>query len=273
MTDRPILVARGIAHCYPTARGEVWALREVSLALRPGEFVCLVGPSGCGKTTLLRILAGLLRPTQGEVRLMDQPLRGPDRRIGIVFQKDSLLPWRTALENVRLPLELNGLRGPEADRRARAWLRQVGLEGFEDAYPRELSGGMQHRVALARALAADPEILLLDEPFATLDALTRERLNELLLSLWERQRKTVLMVTHDVHEAARLADRVLVMRPRPGAIVAEIPISLPRPRGADRWSHAAFLEAVWAIRQALGNGALEEESKGKAHEQPSPHPP
>ncbi|WP_448591371.1 ABC transporter ATP-binding protein [Thermoflexus hugenholtzii] len=265
MTEGPILIGRGIAHCYRTDRGEVWALREVSLALRPGEFVCLVGPSGCGKTTLLRILAGLLRPTQGEVWLMGQPLRGPDRRIGIVFQKDSLLPWRTALENVRLPLELNGPSGPEAEQRARVLLRQVGLEGFEDAYPRELSGGMQHRVALARALAADPEILLLDEPFATLDALTRERLNELLLSLWERQRKTVLMVTHDVHEAARLADRVLVMRPRPGAIVAEIPISLPRPRGADRWSHTAFLETVWAIRQALGNGALEEESKGKAH--------
>ncbi|MBO9362724.1 MAG: ABC transporter ATP-binding protein [Thermoflexus sp.] len=263
MTDQPILVARRIGHCYRAAQREVWALREVSLALQPGEFVCLVGPSGCGKTTLLRILAGLLRPTQGEIRWMGQPLQGPDRRIGIVFQRDSLLPWRTAMENVRLPLELNGQSGPEADRRARALLGQAGLEGFEDAYPRELSGGMQHRVALARALAADPEILLLDEPFATLDALTRERLNEVLLALWEGRRKTVLMVTHDVHEAARLADRVLVMRPRPGAIVAEIPISLPRPRGADRWSHAAFLETVWAIRQALGDGALEQESEGE----------
>lgn len=254
MTDRPILIARHIAHCYRTARREVWALREVSLTLRRGEFVCLVGPSGCGKTTLLRILAGLLHPTRGEVWLGDQPLRGPDRRIGIVFQKDSLLPWRTALENVRLPLELAGRPGPEAARRAQVLLEQVGLQGFEHAYPRELSGGMQQRVALARALAADPEILLLDEPFATLDAITRERLNEMLVELWERERKTVLMVTHDVHEAAWLADRVLVMSPRPGTLVAEIQIPSPRPRGADRWSHPAFLQTVWAIRQALGNG-------------------
>ncbi len=254
MSGRHVLTARRIAHCYRTAWGAVWALEEVSLALRPGEFVCLVGPSGCGKTTLLRILAGLLRPTRGEVWLGEQPLGGPDRRIGIVFQKDSLLPWRTALENVQLPLELGGWPRPAAARRAQALLEQVGLQGFERAYPRELSGGMQQRVALARALAADPEILLLDEPFATLDALTRERLNEVLVELWERQRKTVLMVTHDVHEAAWLADRVLVMSPRPGSLVAEIQVPLPRPRGGERWSHPAFLQTVWAIRQALGNG-------------------
>ncbi|WP_376792268.1 ABC transporter ATP-binding protein [Thermoflexus sp.] len=254
MSDRSILSARRITHIYLTPRGEIPALREVSLALRPGEFVCLVGPSGCGKTTLLRILAGLLRPTQGEVWLGAQPLQGPDPRIGIVFQKDSLLPWRTALENVRLPLELSGWPSLEAARQAQAWLEQVGLQGFEHAYPRELSGGMQQRVALARALAANPEILLLDEPFATLDAITRERLNEVLVDLWERQRKTVLMVTHDVQEAAWLADRVLVMSPRPGSIIAEIQVPLPRPRGADRWSHPTFLQTVWAIRQALGNG-------------------
>lgn len=254
MTDRPVLSASRIIHIYPTPRGEIQALREISLTLRRGEFVCLVGPSGCGKTTLLRILSGLLPPTRGEIWLGDQPLRGPDQRIGIVFQKDSLLPWRTAIENVRLPLELGGWPGPEATQRAQALLEQVGLQGFEHAYPRELSGGMQQRVALARALAADPEILLLDEPFATLDAITRERLNEVLVELWERQRKTVLMVTHDVHEAAWLADRVLVMSPRPGTIVAEIQIPFPRPRGADRWSHPAFLQTVWAIRQALGNG-------------------
>lgn len=254
MSDRPILSACRITHIYHTPRGEIPALREVSLALRPGEFVCLVGPSGCGKTTLLRILAGLLRPTQGEIWLGAQPLREPDPRIGIVFQKDSLLPWRTALENVRLPLELSGWPSPEAARQAQAWLEQVGLQGFEHAYPRELSGGMQQRVALARALAVNPEILLLDEPFATLDAITRERLNEVLIDLWEQQRKTVLMVTHDVQEAAWLADRVLVMSPRPGSIVAEIQIPLPRPRGEDRWSHPTFLQTVWAIRQALGNG-------------------
>ncbi len=253
MTAQPVLSACRITHIYRTPRGEVQALREVSLALRRGEFVCLVGPSGCGKTTLLRILAGLLHPTRGEIRLGDQPLQGPDRQIGIVFQKDSLLPWRSAIENVRLPLELSGWPRLEAARRAQALLEQVGLQGFEHAYPRELSGGMQQRVALARAMAADPEILLLDEPFATLDAITRERLNEALVELWERQRKTVLMVTHDVHEAAWLADRVLVMSPRPGTIVAEIQIPFPRPRGADRWSHPAFLQTVWAIRQALGN--------------------
>ncbi|MCS7251248.1 MAG: ABC transporter ATP-binding protein [Thermoflexus sp.] len=254
MSDRPILSAHRITHLYPTPRGEILALREVSLTLRPGEFVCLVGPSGCGKTTLLRILAGLLLPTRGEVWLREQPLRGPDRRVGIVFQKDSLLPWRTAMENVRLPLELGGWPPLEAMERAKELLEQVGLKGFEQAYPQELSGGMQRRVALARALAADPEILLLDEPFAALDAITRERLNEALVELWERQRKTVLMVTHDVQEAAWLADRVLIMSPRPGTIVAEIQIPFPRPRGADRWAHPAFLQTVWAIRQALGNG-------------------
>ncbi|MFN3929367.1 MAG: ABC transporter ATP-binding protein, partial [Thermoflexus sp.] len=221
MSDRPVLSARRITHIYHTPRGEIPALREVSLALRPGEFVCLVGPSGCGKTTLLRILAGLLRPTRGEVWLGAQPLRGPDPRIGMVFQKDSLLPWRTALENVRLPLELSGWSRPEAVRQAQALLEQVGLQGFEHAYPRELSGGMQQRVALARALAANPEILLLDEPFATLDAITRERLNEMLIDLWERQRKTVLMVTHDLPYALELCPRSVVLSR--GVVVADRP--------------------------------------------------
>jgi len=215
---------------FRTQQGRLWALGGVSFRVAPGEFLCIVGPSGCGKTTLLRILGGLARPTGGSVYLEGEPLTAPRRRIGFVFQKAALLPWRTVLENVTLPLEIQGVEAAEARRRAEELLELVRLQGFEGAYPHELSGGMEQRVAIARALVHDPAILLLDEPFGALDALTRERMNLELLRIWRAKRKTVVMVTHSIQEAIFLADRVLVMSPRPGRIEASFPVPLPRPR-------------------------------------------
>jgi len=226
----PILIADQVKMAFRTQQGRLWALGGVSFRVAPGEFLCIVGPSGCGKTTLLRILGGLARPTGGSVYLEGEPLTAPRRRIGFVFQKAALLPWRTVLENVTLPLEIQGVEAAEARRRAEELLELVRLQGFEGAYPHELSGGMEQRVAIARALVHDPAILLLDEPFGALDALTRERMNLELLRIWRAKRKTVVMVTHSIQEAIFLADRVLVMSPRPGRIEASFPVPLPRPR-------------------------------------------
>jgi NitT/TauT family transport system ATP-binding protein len=219
-----------ISASFRDAGGAVDALGEVSFRVAAGEFLCLLGPSGCGKTTLLRILAGLLEPTTGAVYLDSQQLSQPDRRVGMVFQQANLMPWRTVLRNVALPLEVSGVSRREARQRAEALVWLVGLEGFEDSYPQYLSGGMQQRVAIARALVQDPAILLLDEPFGALDAITRERMNLELLRIWDAQRKTVVMVTHNIQEAIFLADRVLVLSSQPGRVVLDLPISLPRPR-------------------------------------------
>jgi NitT/TauT family transport system ATP-binding protein len=202
----------------------------VSVAVAHGEFVAIIGPSGCGKSTLLRILGGLLVPTEGDVYLEGERLVAPRRRVAYVFQDVNLMPWRTVLRNVTLPLEVAGVSAAEAVQRARSLLSLVGLEGFEGAYPRQLSGGMAQRVAIARALVAEPEVLLLDEPFGSLDALSREQMNLELLRIWRARRVTAVMVTHDLREAIFLADRVLVMSPRPGYIQAEVAVGLPRPR-------------------------------------------
>lgn len=195
-----------------------------------GEFVAIVGPSGCGKSTLLRILGGLLTPTEGDVYLEGERLATPRRRVAYVFQNINLMPWRTVLRNVTLPLEVARIPATEAAQRAQNLLLLVGLEGFEGAYPRQLSGGMAQRVAIARALVAEPDVLLLDEPFGSLDALSREQMNLELLRIWRARKVTAVMVTHDLREAIFLADRVLVMSPRPGAIQAEVVVDLPRPR-------------------------------------------
>lgn len=248
---RPVLVAEGIGLVYPNHDGGLEALRDVSFAVAPQEFVCLVGPSGAGKSSLLHILAGLERPTSGRVLLEGHPLTAPQRRIGFVFQKANLMPWRTVLENVMLPLELAGV--PEEERQARALelIALVGLSGFEHAYPASLSGGMEQRAAIARALVHDPPILLLDEPFGSLDALTREHMALELLRIWEARRKTVIMVTHSIPEALFLADRVLVLSPRPGHIAAHIPISLPRPRTLDMLYDERFGELSAQVREAI----------------------
>ena len=247
----PILVVDQVKMTFRTQQGKLWALAGVSFRVAPGEFLCIVGPSGCGKTTLLRILGGLAKPTGGSVYLEGEPLTAPRRRIGFVFQKAALLPWRTVLENVTLPLEIQGVEAAEARRRAEELLELVRLRGFEGAYPHELSGGMEQRVAIARALIHDPAILLLDEPFGALDALTRERMNLELLRIWRAKRKTVVMVTHSIQEAIFLADRVLVMSPRPGRIEASFPIPLPRPRRLEMLYDDEFGALSRQVRRAI----------------------
>ena len=228
------------------------AVEDVSFTVDPGEFLCIVGPSGCGKSTLLRLLSGLLLPDRGQVQLHGQPLEGPSYHIGLVFQKANLMPWRTVLDNVRLPLEVLRIPASETKKRAIQALELVGLMEFANNHPQELSGGMAQRVAIARALAHEPEVLLLDEPFGALDALTRERLNQELMQVWEISRKTVVMVTHDIREAVFLADRVLVLTQRPGRVAAMIPVNLARPRPSSLfYDSEAFNALTYQVRQAI----------------------
>lgn len=248
----PILAARDVTAIYPNGDGGLVALDGVSFAVWPQQFVCVVGPSGCGKTTLLRLLAGLLRPTHGDVIFEGERLEGPRRRIGFVFQQANLMPWRTVLENITLPLELRGMRPTEVRPRARELVAFVGLDGFEGAYPRDLSGGMAQRVALARALIHEPDLLLLDEPFGSLDALTRERMAAELMRIWAARTKTVVMVTHSIPEAILLADRVLVLSPRPGQLRLDLPIPLPRPRNLTMTYTHEFGELAARVREAIG---------------------
>ncbi len=248
----PELCAEGLRHLYHTAQGPFLVLDGVDLAVGQGEFVAIVGPSGCGKSTLLRILGGLLAPTEGRVHLDGEPLSSPRRRVGYVFQKVTLMPWRTVLRNVILPLEVAGVPRPVAERRGQEVIALVGLEGFEAAYPRVLSGGMAQRVAIARALVAEPQVLLLDEPFGSLDALSREQMNLELLRIWQARQVTAVMVTHDLHEAIFLADRVLVMSPRPGRICAEVKVDLPRPRGLEVTYTEFFGALARRVREAIG---------------------
>ena len=223
----------------------------MSLALANQSFTCLIGPSGCGKSTLLHILAGLLTPDEGTVSLSGHPLSEPAREIGIVFQDATLMPWRTVAQNLVLPLEIEGVAYTERERRVRHWLDLLALSEFADSYPAALSGGMAQRLAVGRALIHDPDVLLLDEPFGALDALTREQVSEELLRIWARDRKTVLMVTHSIREAILLADRVLVMSPRPGRIVQDIRIDLPRPRALSMVTQPDFAALEESVRAAL----------------------
>ncbi|MFW6082649.1 MAG: ABC transporter ATP-binding protein, partial [Chloroflexota bacterium] len=237
---------------YERADGRLPVLDHVSFRVHEREFVCLVGASGCGKTTLLKLIAGLERPTAGSVYLAGEEVEQPSRRVGFVFQEPTLMAWRSVKANVTLPLEVDGSGREGAEEKAQSLLDLVGLRGFEEAYPGELSGGMAQRVALARALVHDLQLLLLDEPFGALDALTRERMARELLRIWRARRKTVVMVTHSVPEAVFLADRVLVLGPRPASIVAEVAVDLPRPRTqAIREAPACSLIAR-QVREALG---------------------
>ncbi len=230
--------------------GDLDALRGISLGVERGEFISVVGPSGCGKTTFLRIVAGLEQATAGEVSIDGRVVSGPGTDRGFVFQNDSLLPWRTVFTNAMIGREITGSIGPDDRKRTMELLKLVGLEGFENYHPRQLSGGMRQRVNLARALAIDPEILLMDEPFAALDAQTREIMQTELLRIWERGQKTVLFVTHQIDEAVFLSDRVLVFARRPGRIQAEIPIPLPRPRNLEIKRTAEFValvDRIWRL--------------------------
>ena len=249
MTDSPapaFLQVYNLAVTFSNGNGGLIALEGVNFALARQEFVSVLGPSGSGKTTLLRVIAGLLHPTGGRIEFS-----GGQPRLGMVFQQANLMPWRTAIENITLPLELQGVPADEACDRAHELMIAVGLEGFESAWPRHLSGGMAQRVALARSLVLDPDLLLLDEPFGSLDALTRERMGAELLSLWQSRRTTVLMVTHSISEALLLSDRVLVFTPRPGQVCLDLAVDLPRPRNEDARYTPEFGKLAKMLREAI----------------------
>ena len=227
---------------YVGNKGKTVALNGVSLDIKENEFICVVGPSGCGKSTLLNIIAGLLEPTSGAVYLDGKKIEGTGVERGVVFQGYALFPWRTVLKNVMFGLEMKRMPKDQAEEIAKKYIKAVGLEGFEHAYPKELSGGMRQRVAIARAYAADPEVLLLDEPFGALDAQTRVQLQSELLNTWEHEKKTCFFITHDVDEAIILAQRVIIMSARPGRIKKIVDIDIPYPRTQATKTDPRFLE-------------------------------
>jgi NitT/TauT family transport system ATP-binding protein len=247
----------GVGMTYAAGSGPVEALRDVTLAVDQGEFIALVGPSGCGKSTLLRIIAGLRPATRGHVTIDGRAVTRPVPEVGMVFQAPVLLKWRTILDNVLLPAELSGLRPADYRKRALDLLRLVGLADFDAKLPRELSGGMQQRASLCRALLLDPPLLLMDEPFGALDAMTRDEMNLELLRVWGEagpdngRRKTVVFVTHSIPEAVFLADRIVVMSPRPGRIARVFPVGVPRPRTVESRASAEFGRLSLAIYETL----------------------
>lgn len=229
MPHTPILTIRNLSAVFPDSNGGLRALEDISFDVHPREFVCVLGPSGSGKTTLLRILARLIPPTSGSFKFG----HGEQPSIGMVFQQSNLMPWRTVIENIKLPLEVQDMDESQARIQAQEMIELVGLQGFEDSLPRDLSGGMAQRVAIARALIHNPDLLLLDEPFASLDAMTRERMWVELSRIWQAHQKTVIMVTHSINESLFLADRVLVLTQRPGRVKLDLEVDLPRPRMDD----------------------------------------
>jgi NitT/TauT family transport system ATP-binding protein len=248
MTSSPetVLKVQNLEVTYSDASGVVHALHDISFSLAINEFVSLIGPSGSGKSTLLRVLAGLVPPTKGHFQFNHD-----HTRVGLVFQNANLMPWRRVIDNITLPLELEDLPQETIRKRAQALINLVGLKGFEQTYPRDLSGGMAQRVSLARSLMQDPDVLLLDEPFGSLDALTRENMGDELLHIWGARRKTVLMVTHSISEAIYLSDRVLVLSPRPGKIKCELPVHLPRPRTPEMRYSSEFSNLAQRMRENL----------------------
>ena len=250
-TDQTILQVRRLSIIFPDGNSGLQALDDISFSVNAEQFVCVLGPSGCGKTTLLRLLAGLLSPTYGDVIFADSSLTTPRHGVGMVFQKANLMPWRTVLGNILLPLEIQHIPRQEAMEKAQALVELVGLAGFEDSLPRDLSGGMAQRVAIARALIHEPDLLLLDEPFGSLDALTRERMGSELTRIWQARRKTVIMVTHSISESLFLADRVLVLSPRPGRLCLDLTVDLPRPRVEDIRYTPGFSTLARQVRLAI----------------------
>jgi len=250
--NEPVLVVSELSAIFRNGNGGLRALDRLSFKVQAQEFVCVLGPSGSGKSTLLRILAGLIPPTEGEVRYLGDHIGEGHHSVGYVFQKANLMPWRSVLENITLPLELGNSSRNESQERAQELVELVGLVGFETSLPRDLSGGMAQRVAIARALAHDPDLLLLDEPFGGLDALTRERMGAELLRIWQLRRKTVVMVTHSISEALFLADRVLVLSPRPGSLRLDLAVSLARPRSEDMRYTGVFGDLARQVREAIG---------------------
>ena len=249
--NRPLLEVKDLGVTFEDEKGSLQALNRINFSIEREQFVCVVGPSGSGKSTLIRVLGGLLKPTQGEVTLDGIPVTEPRVGVGIVFQKANLMPWRSVLRNITLPLEINRVDPEIASQQARELINLVGLSGFEDWLPQDLSGGMLQRVAIARSLIQDPDLLLLDEPFGALDALTREKMGAELLRVWRARKKTVIMITHDISEAVFLADRVLAISPQPGNLRLDLTIPLKRPRqDEDRFS-PEFVELTHQLRQAI----------------------
>jgi NitT/TauT family transport system ATP-binding protein len=261
---RPLLEVEHISKRFDTQEGVVHALDNVSLEVRQGEFVAVIGPSGCGKSTLFNIIGGLLGEYDGTIRVNGKTVGGSHREIGMVFQEESTFPWRTTLENVAFPLEAAGMGKAERLERAKALVRLVGLEGFENRYPVELSGGMRQRTALARTLAFEPKILLMDEPFASLDEQTRLLLGDKLLQIQAQLNQTTLLITHNIAEAVQLSDRVLVMTYRPGRVKQIVKIELPRPRtseiiGSEQFGR--YVAMVWAdLREEASKGLVDSEA-------------
>jgi NitT/TauT family transport system ATP-binding protein len=248
------IVIQGLEKTYASKHGQVTALAQVDLSIHQNEFVTLVGPSGCGKSTLLKLIGALIRPSRGVLLYDGAALTRPPRDIGIVFQEPVLLQWRNVLDNVLLPAEILGLDTSKARARAMHLLDLVGLSGFERRFPRELSGGMQQRVSICRALIHNPSVLLMDEPFAALDAMTREELGFELMRIWDTDKKTVIFVTHNITEAILLADRVVAMSPRPGRIAKIVDVALPRPRTVDMEFSPQFKSYSDQIRAVIYHG-------------------
>lgn len=249
--NHPLLEVKGLGVTFTDDKGSLQALTEIDFSIDREQFVCVVGPSGSGKSTLIRVLAGLLKPTRGEVTLDGRPVLEPRLGVGIVFQKANLMPWRSVIRNITLPLEISNTNSEEANSRAQELIDLVGLTGFEDWLPQDLSGGMLQRVAIARSLVHDPDLLLLDEPFGALDALTREKMGVELLRIWRARKKTVIMITHDISEAVYLADRVLAISPQPGNLRLDLKISLKRPRAEEDRFTSEFLNLTQQLRQAI----------------------
>jgi len=263
MSDNKLQV-RGLTKVFKTRREEILALDNVDINIADNEFVTLVGTSGCGKSTLLSIVAGLQQETSGEVLVDGESVRGPGRDRGVVFQAYTLFPWLTARKNVEFALRGEEMSRAERSEKANELLALVGLEKFADAHPNELSGGMQQRVAIARALSYKPQILLMDEPFGALDALTRQLMQELLTEVWEQHRLTVLFVTHDVEEAVYISDRVIVMTNRPGRIKTEIKVDLPRPRRYEMVGSPEFGALYGEVLESIREESIEIEQMGSA---------
>src|SRR5688572_2438464 len=247
MKIKPILTVKDLSVVFPDNNSGLRALEDISFEVCPRDFICFLGPSGSGKTTLLRVLAGLLQPTSGSMHF----IRKQQPKIGMVFQQANLMPWRPVMDNIKLPLELEGIGETKARKKAQEMIELVGLKGFEDAWPRELSGGMAQRVGLARALVHNPDLLLLDEPFGSLDAITRERMWTELSRIWRAKQKTVIMVTHSINESLFLADRVVVLTQRPGRMKLDLKVDLPRPRRDDIRYTPHFGKLARKLREAI----------------------
>jgi NitT/TauT family transport system ATP-binding protein len=260
-----MLVVDDIAMRFHTSEGDVVALDNISFTVNPGEFLAIIGPSGCGKSTLFNIIGGLLRTYDGKVTVAGEKVSGPHPAIGMVFQEESTFPWRNVVDNVAFPLEISGMPKRERIERARHFVSMVGLDGFERCYPAELSGGMRQRVSMARTLASEPKILLMDEPFAALDEQTRLLLGDKVLQIQQQLKQTTLLITHNITEAVQLADRILVMTYRPGRVKRMVAIDLPRPRTSEIVTSEAFgryVAQIWAdLREEASRGLSDNEAR------------